>query len=81
MNLHAGETLTLTPLCHSGDVVIGGWTNAQGVENLTGDKRFAEIGVDGAPARQGWTATATRPLISLEPSNYLLVKAVCLHLG
>jgi hypothetical protein len=70
--------VTATPLCHSFDVVIGGWTQAIGVINLTGDKRFAEIAPEGpAPASQGWTATAT----GAGATTDLIVTAVCLHLG
>jgi hypothetical protein len=74
-----GGTVTLTALCHSGDVVIGGYTQAEGVQNLTGDKRFAEIaGVGPAPAGQGWTATATGTGAEI---SFLDVYAVCLHMS
>jgi hypothetical protein len=77
--LISGETVTLTPLCHSQDVVIGGWTQAHEVQNLTGDKRFAEIAPVGpTPASQGWTATATG---TAAPDSFLLVVAVCLHMS
>ena len=75
-NLSFGETVTLTPLCHSGDVVIGGWTSARGVTNLNGEKRFAEVGLFEAPASQGWTATATGTAAEV---SFLAVFAVCLH--
>ncbi len=76
-NLLVGETVTLTALCHSHDVVIGGYTQAEGVTNLKGDQRYAEIiGTGEAPGAQGWTATATGA--SLE-GDFLDVYAVCLH--
>ena len=53
-NLFVGQTVTLTAMCNAGDVVIGGYTRAQGVTNLTGDQRFAAIAPIGpAPAAQG----------------------------
>jgi hypothetical protein len=73
-----GETVTVTSLCRSGDVVIGGWVDGQGVTNITGDKRFAEIRfLSEEPGLQGWTATAT----GSEEISALAVFAVCLHLG
>jgi hypothetical protein len=77
-NLISGQTATLTPLCHSHDVVIGGYTQAEGVADLKGDQRFAEIeGAGGTPpAPQGWTATATGT--GSEP-DFIDVTAVCLH--
>jgi hypothetical protein len=78
--LSSGQTATLTPVCHSLDVVIGGWTQAGGVQNLTGDKRFAGIAPAGqpAPASQGWTTTATG---TLAIPSFLSVVAVCLHVS
>jgi hypothetical protein len=72
-----GQTATVTTLCHSGDVVIGGWTEAENVTNITGDTRFAEIAATHIGG-QGWTATATGT--ATEPS-FLAVRAVCLHMG
>jgi hypothetical protein len=74
------ETVTLTPLCNSHDVVIAGYTQAEDVFNLNGDKRFAEIeGAGGTPpAPQGWTATATG---DGEEGAFLDVTAVCLHMS
>jgi hypothetical protein len=75
-NLYPGETVTLTPLCHSGDVVIGGFTRADGVTALSGDERYAAIAPIGpAPAAQGWTATATGRTYA---PDFLDVFAVCL---
>jgi hypothetical protein len=76
-----GNTMTGTPLCHSGDVVIGGWTQAIQTGPVTGDTRFAQIliGVGVGPASQGWTATATGTSGPFAPS--LIVVAVCLHLS
>jgi hypothetical protein len=78
-NLLSGETVTLTPLCHSQDVVIGGFTEVEGVRELSGDRRAAAIG-DGeaGPAAQGWTATATG---NAPAPDFMFVVAVCLHLS
>jgi hypothetical protein len=77
------ETRTATALCNSGDVAIGGWTNATQMESVTGDKRFAEIGPTrpgNPPGSQGWTATGTAlPIVTAIPE--LRVVAVCLHMG
>ena len=60
-------------------MVIGGWTHALGVRDLSGDKRFAAIAEnEPAPAPQGWTATATG---NEEAPDFLDVVAVCLHLS
>jgi hypothetical protein len=79
-NLIIEETVTLTPLCHSHDVVIGGYTQAEGVTNLTGDQRYAVIAgsAEEAPAAQGWTATATG---TRDRPDFLDVVAVCLHVS
>jgi Collagen triple helix repeat (20 copies)/IPT/TIG domain len=76
-NFLPGETKTLTPLCNSGDVVVGGYTQEEGVSNLKGDQRYAEIlvGTGEGPAAQGWTATGTGE------GGFLDVTAVCLHMG
>jgi hypothetical protein len=75
-NLLVGETVTLTALCVSGDVVIGGYTRADGVMNLSGDVRYAAIAPTGpAPVAQGWTATATG---QTSAPDFLEVCAVCL---
>jgi hypothetical protein len=76
-NLLAGETVTLTALCNAGDTVIGGYTRAQGVTNLSGDQRYAAIAPIGpAPAPQGWRTTATG---QTSAPDFLDVFAVCLH--
>jgi hypothetical protein len=79
-NLLEGETATATAKCHSGDVVIGGWTNASNVTNLKGDTRSAGVGTGEEPSFQGWTATATSAGGVGHPSSFT-VHAVCLHLG
>jgi hypothetical protein len=64
-------------MCNAGDVVIGGYTRAQGVTNLTGDQRFAAIAPIGpAPAAQGWRTTATG---ATSAPDFLDVFAVCLN--
>lgn len=76
-NLLVGETVTLTPMCNSGDVVIGGYTQAFGTTGFSGDQRFAQIAPIGpVPAPQGWTATATG---LTQAPDFLNVFAVCLH--
>lgn len=76
-NLIIGETVTLTAECHLGDVVIGGFTRAFGVTNVSGDQRLAAIAPIGpAPAAQGWTATATG---STSAPDFLDVFAECIH--
>jgi hypothetical protein len=78
---NVGETTTATALCNGGDVVIGGWTEARAIGNVTGDTRLAEIrtGLGSGATSQGWTATGTG--ISEQLFNpALLVHAVCLHL-
>ena len=76
-NLFVGETVTLTPLCNAGDVVIGGYTRTQGTTGLSGDQRFAAIAPIGpAPAAQGWTTTVTG---ATSAPDFLDVFAVCLH--
>jgi len=76
-NLIVGETVTLTPMCNNGDVVIGGYTQTFGTTGLNGDQRFAQIAPIGpVPAPQGWTATATG--LTAAP-DFLYVFAVCLH--
>lgn len=71
----AGETVTLTPLCHPLDVVIGGYTQAEET-SVKGDQRYAEIaGVGATPGAQGWTATGTGA------GGFMDVTAVCLHMG
>ena len=73
-----GETATLTPLCNSLDVVIGGYTQAEVVTNLKGDQRYAEIpGIGPTPGAQGWTATAT----GAGEGAFMDVTAVCLHVS
>jgi hypothetical protein len=70
----------VTTLCNGGDVVIGGWTQAGEVENLTGDKRFAELAPMGTePGGQGWTTTATG-VHNPNHVSFVVVTAVCLHL-
>ena len=77
-NMFAGETVTLTPLCTMGDVVIGGFTRTYGTTAVSGDTRYAQIAPIGpAPVAQGWTATATG--LTSAP-DFLDVFAVCLHL-
>lgn len=77
-NLFAGEVSTQTALCDLGDVVIGGYTRAFGVTNLSGDQRFAQIAPIGpAPLAQGWTATATG---ETSAPDFLDVFAACLHM-
>ena len=76
-NLIVGETVTLTPMCNNGDVVIGGYTQTFGTTGLNGDQRFAQIAPIGpVPAAQGWTATATG---NTAAPDFLNVYAVCLH--
>lgn len=78
-NLVVGQTVTLTAICNAGDVVIGGYTRAQGVTGLSGDQRFAQIAPIGpAPAAQGWRTTATG---QTDAPDFLDVFAVCLHSG
>jgi hypothetical protein len=76
-NLFVGETVTLTPLCTFGDVVIGGYTQTFGTTNLSGDRRFANIAPIGpTPVEQGWTATVTG---ATDAPDFIFVAAVCLH--
>lgn len=76
-NLVMGQTVTLTAQCNLGDVVIGGFTRAFGVSNLSGDQRVAAIAPIGpAPAMQGWTATATG---ATSAPDFLDVFAECIH--
>jgi hypothetical protein len=48
------NTKTLTALCHTGDVVIGGYTQANNATGVSGDTRSADIffGTGTPPAAQ-----------------------------
>ena len=56
-NFVPNQTVTLTPMCNSGDVVIGGYARGSDI-TVSSEGRFAQTGgLSVGP--QGWTATAT----------------------
>ena len=73
-NFLTNETVTLTPLCTSGDVVIGGY--ARGIDiTVSSEGRFAQSG-GFSVGSQGWTATATSG--SSSGARFMVVGARCI---